>query len=93
MKVPRRFELQGRTIRVEESHEETFCDSAYAKWKRDEGLIVVDPDVHRDLKLHSFLHEFTHAAFEACGRYDLSQDEKLVDWMAGLIQQMLKTAR
>lgn len=91
MKIPRSFELQGRTIRVVQAN--TLVAEAWGQWEASKDRITIDPAAPRDLKFQTFLHEFCHAAFEALGRDDLSSDEKLVDGMAGLLHQMLKTSK
>lgn len=93
MKIPISFELQGRTIRVIRSEDVPFKNDAWACWDADSDRITLDPTAPKDMRAHSFLHEFLHAALEACGRDDLSSDEKLVDALAGLTHQMLKTSK
>lgn len=66
---------------------------AWAQWESAKDRITIDPDAPADMRYQSFLHEFFHAALEALGRNDLSEDEKLVDALAGLTHQMLKTAK
>ena len=90
MKIPRRFELYGRTIRVVFG---SLNGAAYAQWEFAKDLITIDPDAPRDHRDQAFLHEFIHAALESLGREDLSIDEKFVDGLAGLVHQMLKSSK
>lgn len=90
MKIPRSFELQGRTIRVIPKE---IAGDAVGLWDARRDEITLLPGLPKDLSYASFLHEFCHAAFDALGRPDLSEDEKLVDGLAGLVHQMLKTGR
>jgi hypothetical protein len=90
MKIPRSFELYGRTIRV---ISDELGDDTAGKWHEGRDLIRIDTDQPRDLRVQSFLHEFLHAALEALGREDLSKDEAFVDGLAGLIHQMNKSAK
>ena len=90
MKVPRSFELQGRTIRVIEK--ELGAD-AVGQWDARRDEITLIPGLPPDLRYASFLHEVCHAALDALGRDDLSENEPFVDGLAGLIHQMLKSAR
>jgi hypothetical protein len=90
VKLPKSFELYGRTITVVYSD---LQDAACAIWQSDLDRITVDPDLPKDTKAQSFLHECCHAWLEALGREDLSQDERFVDSLSGLMHQMLKTGR
>jgi hypothetical protein len=90
MRIPSSFELQGRTIRVVLSDEMTDNDG---EWDSHKDLITIDETNPRDIRAHSFLHEFVHAALQALGKEDLGKDETFVDCFAGLIHQMLKSSR
>ncbi len=90
MKIPKSFEMQGRTIRV--ANVESIND-AYGTWEALKDLITIDASSTKHRREATFLHEFFHAALEALGREDLSQDEKLVDGLSGLMHQMLKTGK
>jgi hypothetical protein len=88
VKVPKRFELQGRTIKVRVCE----VDDA-ARWYPALDLIEIDSESTPDQRCHGFLHEAVHAWFEALGRHDLSDDERLVDGLSALIHQAIKTGR
>lgn len=89
MKVPRAFELQGRTIKV--LTRELGAD-AVGQWDARRDEITLIPGLPKDLLYTSFLHECVHAWLDALGREDLSENEPFVDGLAGLIHQMLKTS-
>ncbi len=82
------FQLQGRTITVTTASLDD--QDAYGLWQPSLDRITIDKDATPDMRVHAFLHEFTHAALEACGRYDLSKNERFVDAFSGLVHQMLK---
>lgn len=90
LKPPRSFELQGRTIKV---IEKDLGADAVGQWDARRDEITLIPGLPTDLRYTSFLHEFVHAALDALGREDLSENEPFVDGLAGLVHQMLKTAR
>lgn len=90
MKIPGSFELFGRTIRVEVV---PLPPEDSGEWDADAGVIRIAPGKDDDGNYHAFLHEFVHAALEACGEADMSEEEKFVEVFSGLIHQMLKTAR
>lgn len=90
MKIPRTFELYGRTIRVVTGN---LNGAAYAQWEHAKDLITIDPDATKNHREQAFFHEACHAWLEALGREDLSIDEKFVDGLAGLVHQMLKSSK
>jgi hypothetical protein len=90
VKIPRSFQLYGRTIKVETR---AIDGEACAQWEASRDMITIDPNYPPDIRQQAFYHEFLHAAFDSLGRDDLSQDEKVVDGLAGMIHQMLKSAK
>ena len=92
MRIPREFELQGRTIRIVLS-DDLESEDCYGKWESARERITLDATAPKDIRVHSLWHEFLHAALEACGREDLSNDERFVDTLAGYVHQMLKSSR
>lgn len=90
MKIPKSFELFGRTIKVvSRDLEGDTC----AQWEAQKDLITIKPGLPPDLRDQCFFHEFLHAAFDSLGREDLSRDEAFVDSLAGLVHQCLKSAK
>ena len=85
------FQLQGRTIKVVLANLDD--QDAYGTWEPSLDRITIDRSATPDMQVHAFLHEFTHAALEACGRHDLSKKEAFVDTFSGLVHQMLITKR
>lgn len=83
------FELQGRTITVTVAPLDD--QDAYGLWQPSLDRITLDKDATPDMRVHAALHEFCHAAFEVCGRHDLSRNERFVDMFSGLLHQFLKS--
>lgn len=93
-RVPESFEIYGSTIRVKRVPDSGMqSNTEYAHWISIDQMIEIRYGITDDQARHSFLHEWFHAAFEAAGYGKLSSDEVLVDTMAGLLAQMLKTAK
>ena len=93
-RVPESFEIYGSTIKVRRVPDSGLQSNyEYAHWDSHAQEIEIRYGLTADADRHSFLHEWFHAAFEASGYPKLSTDEVLVDTMAGLLAQMLKTAR
>jgi hypothetical protein len=90
MKIPRSFQLFGRTITIVNK---PLGGETCAQWEARKDLITIDPDLPRELREHSCIHEAMHAWLDALGRDELSTDEGFVDGLAGLIHQYLKTAK
>lgn len=92
--VPEAFEMYGSTIKVKRVPDSGMqSNTEYANWNALDQTIEIRYGITPDQARHSFLHEWFHAAFEAAGYPKLSTDEVLVDTMAGLLAQMLKTAK
>jgi len=89
VKIPKSFELQGRTITVVTK---PLDGDTVAQWDARRDEITIIPGLPKDLATQSFYHEFLHAALDALGRDDLSKDEGFVDQLAGLVAQMNKTS-
>ena len=92
MKIPKRFEMFGSTINVVR-RKDLLGSCTAGLWESDSQRISIATGLTPDQAQHAFVHEFFHAALEACGEHKLSADEKFVDTLAGLTVQMLKSAR
>ncbi len=94
MKIPRQFELFGQTIKVQEKPPQYFrLGGQYGEYCHEDGIIRINSGCPERLKLHTFWHEYFHAALEELGYHNESAKEDMVDGLAGLTVQMLKTAQ
>jgi Zn-dependent peptidase ImmA (M78 family) len=94
MRVPKQFELFADTIRVVRRSPDHFhSNCTYGDWDHDNAVIAINRNTPRRHELPTFLHEFFHAAFDALGYSAQSADERLVEGLAQLTAQMMKTAK
>jgi len=92
MRIPYRFEVLGRTIRVTRSRKVNL--DAFGEYNSERDTITIYRTARTpELQAHTFCHELMHVLLEAAGRPDLSDDEGFVDTMGGLLHQALSTAR
>jgi len=85
----------GRTVRVNKTKKNKFVDGSdtYGHWNPFKFEIYIADGLTSQQEDQTFYHEFVHAAFDVLGYADLSSNEQLVDQMASLIQQMIKTSK
>lgn len=98
--IPTSFQLGGITYTVvqTDARPEGIKDTCTGHVIYSKGLVEVFnnhtgykcTDEYKEL---SFYHELLHAIFTAMGKYDLSDDEELVEGMANLLHQFIKTAK
>ena len=93
--IPKRFELLGRTIKVNKTKKSKFVDAAetYGHWNSTKCEIFIAEGLTEQQEEQTFYHEFMHAALDSLGYNELSSNEQLVDQMASLIQQMMKSKK
>jgi ABC-type siderophore export system fused ATPase/permease subunit len=91
--IPSEFELAGTTYKV--IYKEGLAKSgSLGQTHPNSGEIWLDSSlVPEDIKQATFYHELFHALFSTAGRYDLYQDEGLVDLLGNLLWQYLKTSK
>jgi hypothetical protein len=100
MKIPKQFELLGKTITVK--HEDTLLEEdrlhGRARFNRDEIALQTPSDtvpIKEDSQGHDFFHELTHWVFYLSGIQgpdgDLWKNENVVDLIGGLYHQAFKT--
>lgn len=100
--IPSSFEMFGRRITVEIDNAVYHNDDYHglAKYKQDK--IVLQPStkqtpITKDSEMHGFFHEFAHFLLYFAGEDEFSpplhQREYLVDRLAGLLHQAIKTMR
>lgn len=92
-KIPKRFNLIGRTIRVYivkglRSEDDDECHGL-SMW--GEGWIKLEADQKPEEMIHTFFHEVQHLVFQAGGRLDLDKSEGLVDSQGALWMQLILT--
>jgi len=96
--IPKQFTLLGHTITVEfdpalyckeEEYGECHFDTLSIKLQsQTEGY-----PLQRCLVEQSYLHEVTHMILYHMGEKELNDNEKFVDLFAGLLHQVLTTAK
>lgn len=90
MKIPATFKMMGMDYVCRELPED-LREDLHGLHNPADSTIYLDPTL-KPQKLHAtFYHEWMHAAFEAAGRDDLSENEGLVDTMGHLLYQFIKT--
>lgn len=98
MKLPKQFQLFGKTIDIVEvdnliqrSDADGLCDYRLGQisiqtnkngWQRKEDQIE-----------QALWHEITHAIFDAIGEDKLKEDERLVDLFSSALHQVIKTLK
>ena len=100
--IPSSFELWGQTIKVEFDPAVHHNEGVYGWANYRLNKIVLQPrseqtPITEDLQLHNFLHELTHFVLYCAGEDDfnppLHKREYLVDRIAGLLHQSIKTMK
>jgi len=93
--IPKKFDLMGRTVKVNKIKKNKFVDSAdtYGHWDSIKFEIFIVEGLTEQQEEQTFYHEFVHAAFDSLGYADLSSNEQLVDQMGSLIQQLIKSKK
>ena len=95
MRIPKSFQIGGRTIRVKYDHgikkEGNFEDRAIPR----KSLIIIDkdPDKVNDYQALTFTHELVHLCIDAIGKYELSRDEEFVETFSNFLHQALTTMK
>ena len=93
LKIPKQFELGGATYTVK-FQDGLSKGGAHGQTHYDAQEIILDSNLKpEDLKGITFYHELFHALFNALGKYDLRNDESLVDAMGSLMWQFHKSAK
>lgn len=91
--IPKSFELAGQqyTVAIEPNlHTGNLAGQIIYK----EGRILISDDIkNHDYRAVTFFHELMHAIFFALGKDDLRADEELIDAMASLMWQFVKTSK
>jgi predicted SprT family Zn-dependent metalloprotease len=98
MKIPHEFELMGQTIKVKFVNEllqesDTLGQACY---RTGEIKILENSPafkVTKEKQMRVFLHELMHWIFYKLKKDDLCNDEDLVDMVADLLMQTLKTMK
>lgn len=95
MKIPKTFQLMGKTIKVEFSdllltdHNITGAQKGCKILvQRDSNQTGLGP---QEIE-HTFLHELVHCILNAMNEDELRKNEKFVDIFSGLLQQVLNTS-
>ena len=90
--IPKELSIMGCTVTVEILSDE--------EWQHEGAVGLYDPSrlsikllkTSQQLMEHTYFHELVHCILHTIGRTKLSDDEELVDMVAGLFHQAMKTA-
>lgn len=100
--IPETFEVFGRTVNViicEEINEKEscygYCDYTISTIYINKKVIIDNQirEVCKDLMYQTYLHEKVHMMLDAINEHKLSQNEKFVDNLAGIMHQVEKTSK
>ena len=98
MKIPKTFELMGQTINVRFVSELLQESDALGQacYRTGEIRILESSPAYvvtREQQMQTFLHELMHWVFYKLNKDELRKDEDLVDMVADLLMQTLKTMK
>ena len=98
-KIPTSFQLGGITYKVvqADTRPEGIKDTCTGHIIYSKGLVEVFNNhvgykCTDEYKQLSFYHELFHAIFTTMGKEEMSGDEELVEGMANMLHQFMKTA-
>lgn len=92
-RIPKQFQQYGSTVRVMRKGTEHFhSNCVYGDYDYDHMILCLRDDIPKEVEMQTFWHEFLHCAFNAAGYTRECADERMVDTIAGLIAQMIKSA-
>jgi hypothetical protein len=90
LKIPRTFELAGRTWRVKRVGKRSW----YGRTNAAECVIhISSKSKDAEEELHTFLHELMHAIAWAMGWDKMFRDETRIDALSSLLLQVLETSK
>ena len=92
MKIPATFKLMGMDYTVRELPQD-LREELHGLHNPADSTIYLDPTLRSQMQHATFYHEWFHAALEAAGREDLSENEGFVDTMGHLLYQFVKTKK
>lgn len=93
MKIPKRFQLMGKTIRVKWDDALIYDRESIGRSNYRENTIVLQKStksepMNVENQEHVFLHECLHHIFDVLGHSDMRTNEKLIDQISGLLHQI-----
>jgi len=96
MKIPIKFKLMDQEITVKYDDRLIVDYNCHGKANYDSNEILLSPDSKEfprsnDQQNHAFYHELLHFIFKRIGEQKLSKNERIIDTIAGLLYQALKT--
>lgn len=93
LKIPTQFKLAGLTINVEQDNDLVKTKQVIGFADYSKQRIVIDTTAAPlETTEQSFIHELIHWAFYVLGEEKLRNNEKLVDTLAHLLYQAIKTS-
>jgi predicted SprT family Zn-dependent metalloprotease len=96
VRIPKSFNLLGKTITVEDDPRLIFTDGANGMAHYRTSRIRLQPHCHEQPVLavdreHTFLHELVHHILVSMEQQKLNDDEKFVNLFSGLLHQAITT--
>lgn len=95
-KIPKQFDLIGRTIKVRNVERCMDCDSSVdGQAIYSNGIIElkISRDQCEEYKEFVFFHELVHHLLNAIAYDKLTKDETFTDRLAGVLYQAIKTMK
>lgn len=94
LKIPKSCEILGHRIKIVTNCEDFLEEiNAYGAWVENELTIYLDTRGAESFVWYTLWHELVHAILDLTGHKELSQDERFVDALGGVIYQVVKTLR
>ena len=96
--IPKRFSILGYTVTGEPTTKLRLANGAVGMADYDHLRILLQentieyPRIRANVE-QTYLHEVLHWIFHCAHRYDLGEDEDLIDVLAGLLHQVLVTGK
>lgn len=91
MKIPDKFQMLDETIKVRIRNDLEKRRGVIGEAHDRYNEIWIEEDLIPEIVEHTFWHEFIHLALSKLNEHELSNNEKFVNLLAGLINQALKT--
>ena len=94
MRIPKRFSVLGHQVTVKFDPESLDQLGACGSWSLGNAVIRLVPEDsahNRRMVEHAFCHEWVHCMLEMIGEKKLSENEKFVDLLAGVLHQSLSS--
>lgn len=98
IKIPTRFEIGGRTIKIKHSERliDEQCANGQVSYRNNEITIHKNTNGAKrpiDTHVETYLHEITHLILNMMEEHELRDSEKFVSVFSQYLHQILKTSK